>query len=88
MTISDGPLRSLPILLSPRSGFGAPLVGTDLKSPHLWLLLVTQLLRRWRVGGLKFKVTLGKKVPRPHFNQCLGTVVCISVILSFAEEHK
>jgi hypothetical protein len=32
-------------------------------------------IRRQRSGGLRFKVSLGKKFTRSHFNQWLGVVV-------------
>jgi hypothetical protein len=33
-----------------------------------------KLLKRWRLGGLWFEVSPGKKFTRPHFNPCLGEV--------------
>jgi hypothetical protein len=38
----------------------------------------SQLLERWRLGGLQFEASIGKKLARPHLNQLAGGVSLLS----------
>jgi hypothetical protein len=52
-----------------------PQEGTCPKARHSGSPCKSKLLRRWRLGGLRFEASWSKKLLRPHLNQWLGVVV-------------